>query len=243
MTETQLDGIFLDLYGTLTSGDRDAVESVCERIVQDAGLTMSAHALSVRWGERFLNSLHHCCDDSFETLYDLEVRTLRDTMGELGAAVDEARYADALREYWQSAPIHDDAIHFLQQCPVPVCIVSNADHADALAVVGRLGLPVEHVVTSEQTRSYKPDSRIFKQALAATGWRAECVLHCGDSLHSDIGGALASGIRAVWLNRVGRIHDIGTHDPHHTIDDLLGLLPLLERFVPAASPARAMRIS
>ena len=63
MTAMQLDGIFLDLYGTLTAGDRAAVHAVCGRIVADAGLTIPAHELSVMWGERFLNSLDVCGGD------------------------------------------------------------------------------------------------------------------------------------------------------------------------------------
>jgi 2-haloacid dehalogenase/putative hydrolase of the HAD superfamily len=226
MTALQLDGIFLDLYGTLTAGDRAAVETVCNRIVTDADLAFSGHELSVMWGERFLNSLDECSGDRFETLFDLEIRTLRETMAHLGKTVVAETYAEQLREYWQAPPLQDDVREFFETCPVPVCIVSNADEADARAVVRRFDLPVVHVITSERSRSYKPDRRIFELALAETGWRADCVIHCGDSLHSDIGGAIAAGIRSVWLNRAHRIHDIGTHEPDHEIAKLLELTRL-----------------
>jgi HAD superfamily hydrolase (TIGR01509 family) len=222
-----LDGIFLDMYGTLTSGDRAAVENVCLRIVAASGLTITASELSVMWGERFLNSLDFCNGAKFETLFDLEIRTLRETMTNLNRDIDAVPYAEQLREYWQSPPLQDDARRFIESCPVPICIVSNADHEDVLAVIRKHELVVAEVVSSEEARSYKPDRHIYDYALQKTGWRRERVIHCGDSLHSDIGGAIAAGIRNVWLNRAHRIHDIGTHEPERESADLLMFLEML----------------
>lgn len=223
-----IDGVFLDMYGTLTAGDRAAVEGVCERIVADAAVSISAQELSVMWGERFLNSLDFCNGNAFETLFDLEIRTLRETMSNLDREVDAEMYAEQLRAYWQNPPLQDDAKAFIESCPVPICIVSNADHDDVLAVVRRHELDVAGVVSSEEARSYKPDRHIFEHALRKTGWRRDRVVHCGDSLHSDIGGALAAGVRNVWLNRAHRIHDIGTHEPDQEAADLHAFLSLIQ---------------
>lgn len=222
----ELDGIFLDMYGTLTSGDRDAVESVCVDIVRDTGVAMSAHELSITWGERFFNYLDFCNGDDFKTLMDVERQTLRDTMSQLGVRIDAEPYCIKLQSYWQNPPLQPEVMEFFEKVKYPVCIVSNADHEDVLTVVNRLGLPVEHIVTSESTRSYKPDRRIFEAALELTGWRRDRVLHAGDSLHSDIGGAMIAGIRNVWVNRAHRIHDIGAHTPDHEVANLLELAAL-----------------
>ncbi|MBX3396110.1 MAG: HAD family hydrolase [Phycisphaerae bacterium] len=219
----ELDGIFLDMYGTLTSGDRDAVERVCTEVVRDTGVKLSAHELAIAWGDRFFHFLDFCNGAEFMTLLDVERRTLVDTMAQLGVAMDPEPYCLMLQEYWRSPPLQPDAKAFLESVKFPVCIVSNADHADAEAVVATHGLRVDHIVTSESTRSYKPDRRIFEAALAQTGWRRDRVIHAGDSLHSDVGGAMVAGIRSVWINRSHRIHDIGTHTPDHEFDDLMGL--------------------
>ncbi len=223
----ELDGVFLDLYGTLTSGDRDAVESVCGDIVRDCGLSLSARELSVTWGERFLNYLDFCNGDDFMPLYDVELKTLRETMTALGVEVDGVPYAMSLQAYWRSPPLQPEAKAFVESFRFPICIVSNADHADAVAVLASHGLAVDHVVTSESTRSYKPDRRIFDAALEETGWRRDRVMHVGDSLHSDVGGAIVAGIRSGWVNRTHRIHDIGTHTPDHEFSDLDGLAAFL----------------
>lgn len=219
----ELDGIFLDMYGTLTAGDRDAVERVCADVVRETGVTMSAHELSITWGERFFHFLDFCNGDDFRTLMDVERRTLVDTMAQLGVAINPEPYRCKLQHYWQNPPLQPDAKAFLESVKFPVCIVSNADHADAEAVVAKHGLRVDHIITSESSRSYKPDRRIFEAALEKTGWRRDRVIHAGDSLHSDVGGAMVAGIRSAWINRAGRIHDIGTHTPDHEFSDLMGL--------------------
>ncbi|HWL93828.1 MAG TPA: HAD family hydrolase [Phycisphaerae bacterium] len=219
----ELDGIFLDLYGTITAGDRDAVEAVCEDVVRDTGIGVSAHDLSITWGERFFHFLDFCNEERFKTLFEVEQQTLRETMAMLGVAIDPDPYCRKLQCYWQDAPLQDDVKAFFDAVKYPICIVSNADDADAHAVIRRHALPVDHVVTSETARSYKPHPRIFETALALTGWRRDRVLHAGDSLHSDVGGAIVTGLRSAWINRARRIHDIGTHTADVEFAGLSGL--------------------
>ncbi|GJQ27570.1 MAG: haloacid dehalogenase [Phycisphaerae bacterium] len=225
----ELDGVFLDMYGTLTAGDRQAVEATCEHLVRDFRLAISAHELSITWGERFFHALDFCNGDAFLTLFDVERRTLRETMAALGVTMDPTPYAEMLRRYWSDPPLQPEAIAFLQTCSLPVCLVSNADRVDIDAVIERHALKLERVVTSEDARSYKPDRAIFDQALAQTGWRRERVIHVGDSLHSDVGGAMVAGLRSGWVNRAHRIHDIGTHTPDHEFGDLLEFLRWLDQ--------------
>lgn len=223
----ELDGIFLDMYGTLTAGDRQAVESVCETIVRDTGIAFSAHELSITWGERFFHCLDFANGDQFMTLADLERKTLTDTMSALGAKVDPEPYVASLMHYWRNPPLQPDVKGFLAAIRFPICLVSNADREDAVAALSNNGITLDHVVTSEDARSYKPDREIFELALRDTGWRRERVIHVGDSLHSDVGGAIIAGIRSGWVNRAHRIHDIGTHTPDHEFADLMDLAALL----------------
>jgi 2-haloacid dehalogenase len=216
----ELDGVFIDLYGTLTTGDRQAVENTCAAIIRQTGLSMSAGELAIVWGERFLRSLDSCGGDDFETLYELERRTLVETLAGLGAEADPIPYVEMLLEYWRNPPLQPEAREFLAAFRHPICVVSNADRADAEIALSRHGIKVAMLVTSEDARSYKPHPRIFQAALELTGWRRDRVIHVGDSLHSDVGGAVAAGIRSAWLNRSHRIHDIGTEEPDYEFADL-----------------------
>lgn len=223
----RFDGIFLDMYGTITTGDKAAVEAVCTRIVQDTGLSISPPALAITWGERFFAAMDTCNNGRFQTLFEVEATTLVDTLTDLGTDVDPAMYIADLSAYWRAPALQPEARTFFDQCPLPVCIVSNADRADIDAAVEYHGLDVAGIVTSEETRSYKPDTRIFSAALEQMGWWADRVVHVGDSLHSDVGGARAAGIASAWVNRAHRIHDIGTLDPDYELTDLMDLLPIV----------------
>ena len=46
---------------------------------------------------------------------------------------------------------------------------------------------------------------MFEVALKTTGFKASEVIHIGDSLNSDVYGASNVGIRAIFLNRFGKI--------------------------------------
>ena len=59
------------------------------------------------------------------------------------------------------------------------------------------------VVVSGELRSAKPDPSVYACALEAVGARAGDAVMVGDSLTNDVDGAVAAGLRAVWLNRSG----------------------------------------
>ena len=80
----------------------------------------------------------------------------------------------------------------------------------------------------------KPDKRIFQEACARANCEPHELMHVGDSLESDVGGANGVGATSVWLNR-----DHGPGDPHihpafeiHSLADLGSILALtdLERW-------------
>lgn len=223
----ELDGVFLDMYGTVTTGDRATVEAVCAAVIRDTGVPGSARELAVTWGERFFAAMDATNGDHFETLLQIEARTLRETMSARGVAVDPTPYVARLTAYWRDPPLQPEVREFLGVFRLPICIVSNADRADLEAALARHRLTTAGLVTSEDVRSYKPDPRIFEAALELTGWRRERVLHVGDSLHSDVGGARRAGLRSGWVNRAHRIHDIGTDRPDHEFENLLDLHALL----------------
>ena len=81
----------------------------------------------------------------------------------------------------------------------------------AVAVSGKLGVA-------------KPDPRIFKAALDATGADPGATVHVGDQPVNDVAGAMAAGITPVLIDRFGRHPDAGGA---HRVEDLGGLLELV----------------
>ena len=68
------------------------------------------------------------------------------------------------------------------------------------AAIRRHNFSAAGVFTSEDAKSYKPRPELFRLALAETGLAPGEVIHIGDSLSSDVGGAAPLGISALWLN-------------------------------------------
>jgi FMN phosphatase YigB (HAD superfamily) len=84
--------------------------------------------------------------------------------------------------------------------------VSNnhtAEQQDKMRATG-LGELLDFLVTSEDAGAEKPDPAIFQVALRTADVSAKDAVMVGDVWATDILGARAAGIRAVWLNRDGR---------------------------------------
>ena len=84
-----------------------------------------------------------------------------------------------------------------------VGIVTNNVVAEQIAKLAHLGMTdlVDVLVISEEAGARKPDPAIFQTALARAATSPDHAVMLGDSWGSDVLGARAAGIRAVWLNR------------------------------------------
>lgn len=93
-------------------------------------------------------------------------------------------------------------------------ICSNIDDDLFEASATRLGhtedSPLfERVVTAQYCRSYKPDPRHFRVALALLDLAPGRVLHAAQSLYHDIPVAKAMGMPTAWVNRASILPDRG----------------------------------
>ncbi|HUW81538.1 MAG TPA: HAD family hydrolase [Phycisphaerae bacterium] len=229
MTHPSPVGLFLDFYGTITSGDRDTVEAICQRVIEEHDLPLAAGAMGVQWGRRFFALIERSNGKQFRTLLDCQRISLAQTLSHLGLEVPCDGYVEPFRRYMRQPRLQPEVVDALRAIELPICLVSNADHDDLLAAIEHSGLRFDEVVTSQQVRCYKPDPGIFRQALTRTGWSADRVLHAGDSLHSDVAGARAAGVRTVWVRRQRRISDLPRAEPDYTVADLCDLAVLLRR--------------
>ncbi len=223
----RFDVLFLDFYGTVAGGDRLAVERTCRRVVDAFEVPMDAGAFAVLWGQRFFEAIERSNHENFRTLHACELASLRDTLFPFVGEVDPVPFVAEIEAYWSAPPIHADAKALLDELDVPVCCVSNADACPLDAAIALHGLRFDHVVSSESVRCYKPEAAIFESACVLMNVAPERVMHVGDSIHSDIGGARRAGITTTWIHRDDRIHDIGTATPDHTIRSLTELPDLL----------------
>jgi putative hydrolase of the HAD superfamily len=84
-------------------------------------------------------------------------------------------------------------------------IVTNnrtAEQEDKLRHLGMSHL-LDALITSEEVGVTKPDPRIFQVALQRLNAQPAETVMVGDNWQADVLGALAVGIRPLWLNRFG----------------------------------------
>jgi HAD superfamily hydrolase (TIGR01509 family) len=104
------------------------------------------------------------------------------------------------------------ALIALRDAEVKRAVISNADD-DVTELCQQMAFAHEMdlIVTSALVGYEKPDVRTFRAALDPLGIPPEAALHIGDQPRSDVAGALATGMRAVLIDRYAR-HDQANHD-------------------------------
>jgi FMN phosphatase YigB (HAD superfamily) len=133
-------------------------------------------------------------------------------------------------------PEHHRALLEELRGEVRVGLCSNFTHsATARAILEEAGFDahLDAIVVSDAVGWRKPRGEIFEAVLDELDAAPNEVLHVGDSLRADVGGAHACGIRNAWITR--RIADpeeaLRSHEgpaPDHSIRDLREVLTLLD---------------
>lgn len=114
----------------------------------------------------------------------------------------------------------------------PLGLVTNGGRYTQQVKLASLGIRkrFESLVFATPEKGLKPDPYPFDRALGDLDADPETTIHVGDSLHADVAGANAMGIRSVWIPENARHAEIATDDPtpDHTLESLAELPALLE---------------
>ncbi len=213
--------IFVDFYGTIVHEDGEIVSKI-SKMIYESGQAQSAAEVDGFWWRDFQNMFNNAYGDNFETQRTLEEQSIAHTIEKYGATLDAKELSRWMFEHWVKPPIFGEAKDFFDMCPVPIYVVSNIDTADVIQAINYHHLNPAGVFTSEDAKSYKPRKELFELALLKTGLKASEVIHVGDSISSDVKGAAALGIRALWLNRFGKEVPEG-------VEYITNLMEVLER--------------
>jgi FMN phosphatase YigB (HAD superfamily) len=118
--------------------------------------------------------------------------------------MDERRDADVPLD---TRPVHlmPGVSAVLPQIGLPLALWANtrvASASDLRRWLERAGLShhFQSITTSIDAGARKPAARFFECALAQCGAASEEALFVGNQLNTDIAGAVAFGIRTVWLS-------------------------------------------
>lgn len=184
---------------------RCGTEAVAETIVEEFGPSfghLSADFLLEVYG---LHARVH--DPTRMPWRELRRRTYRDLLAEAGHPDPEAISYELLALYldvWHAnLTFYPGALETLAalQGRVKLGYISNGDNGPDIHEA--LGEFFDVVVTPAQFGTRKPDPVVFFHAAAIGGCALDEILHVGDSLQVDVGGAQAAGCRAAWFNPHG----------------------------------------
>lgn len=121
------------------------------------------------------------------------------------------------RPHVEAVPGAAEALAALHKC-CPLYVATNADlsgEAEVLAALDRVGLAqyFDGVFSSRDIGAHKPEAAFYGAVLDAlharavargeSAPRADEVVMVGDNYANDVAGALAAGLRAVWINPDG----------------------------------------
>lgn len=192
-----INGYVFDAYGTLFD-----VHSVVEA---GRAVTADPAALSTLWRQKqleytWLRSLM----GRYEDFWAVTEAALRYAVRRLGIPASEAQLATLMQAYLSLACFPDVHDALTGVAGRPRAILSNGAPAMLQAAVRSSGLEplLEHVISVDAVRVYKPAAAVYALGPAALGIAPDDLLFVSSNAW-DVAGAKAFGYRVAWCNRVG----------------------------------------
>ena len=170
------------------------------------------------------------------TYEELRLESFRRVLAARG--VEEAGLPRWMVDTWMAARVDSVTVHAdvepaldeLEARGYLLGAITNGNFPlDRLPLARRMSF----IVHAERAGGAKPGAEPFAMAMGLSGAHPSRWVHVGDSIESDIAGAHAFGLRAVWINRRG---DPPPADvtPDAELPSLAGLADVVDRLLAAA---------
>ncbi|MFQ5919028.1 MAG: HAD family hydrolase [Thermoplasmata archaeon] len=210
--------ITFDAFGTLFQSEGVADPGVMTGIVTRNNLTLAPEDLAQVWWDRS----YQIAFEDFVPVREATRMALASLFLEWGVDDDAAAHTQQLLEAWAETdpyPETSETLGALEEFDLGIVSNIDVDMLQSLLRRSGLGSRFAVLVTSEETRTYKPHRGIFQEALQRAGSRPEEALHLGDSA-DDVLGAKRTGMMAGWINRYAGTLDVGVPNPDLTAPSL-----------------------
>jgi 2-haloacid dehalogenase len=209
VSDDRVDAVFFDLFGTLLS--LAPLEAACDRLSPGRGSEIASlwrrRQLEASW---LLTAMERWAD--FDDLTRDALATTLDEL-EIDRPTDLATAADAFLDL----PLADgarEAVLELRDTGVRTGILTNASTRTLEAVAARLEVEMDHLLSVDKARRFKPHPSVYQLGADATGLepgRIGFVTANG----WDAAGAGTFGFRVVWLrpDPAARLPAVGAPEP------------------------------
>jgi putative hydrolase of the HAD superfamily len=207
--------IFFDAVGTLF-GVRGTVGQIYNQFAQQAGLEIDEQDLDRAFVQSFKTAPRAAfADASLSDLPTLEYQWWRaiahqsfSQVGAISKLPDFDEFFQPLFDYfakadpWIAYPETSLVLSQLKTLGIELAIISNFDsRLHAVLEALELSQWFNSVTISTHVGFAKPESAIFESALAHYDYAPQDAWHVGDSWSEDYEGAIAAGLKGIWLNR------------------------------------------
>jgi 2-haloacid dehalogenase len=187
--------LFFDLFGTLLS--LAPLDDACDRLAPGRGAEIAA-----RWRARQLEaSWLRTAMDRWADFDVVTLDALRTTLQEFGVRESaDASLLSELADAFVELPVVDDAslvVQELRAAGLVTGILTNASSPALSRVSGRLP-PMDHYLSVDAARQFKPHPSVYQLAVDATGLPAQQIGFVTAN-GWDAAGAGAFGFRVAWL--------------------------------------------
>lgn len=236
--------LFLDLDSTLLDNEphyEHAIVGTCRKIASsnpELSQSQLVEANSIIWQDYWaeVESKWRLGDlDGASVSLEAWRRTLQ-ACGCNDESTAHLAYQTAKQLGRQAYRLFDDVLELFtvaRKAGIPLALITNGasdTQREKLSVLG-----IEHwfnaIVISGEVGVAKPDPAVFDLTLANFVVEPQNVWHVGDNLMTDVGGAQAAGLTAVWLNRTESSRADGDPEPDIEIHALSNLTVLLRNQV------------
>ncbi|MCY4663314.1 MAG: HAD family hydrolase [Acidimicrobiaceae bacterium] len=226
-----VDGLVFDLDNTLFDFERAFAGAISQFYEQHLRTTQSvaradAIAMMIRWDHE-LHAVTQYVPNLRERRFARWLSEWPDTGLDIAALTEW--YDGAMDQQMKPDPEVGSFLARLSNRHIPWGIVTNGPSGMQRHKCQALGLDriAPFIIISEEVGYAKPDPRIFRDALDATGLgQPERVMFVGDNPRTDIDGARRAGMRTAWIRR-GRQFPADLHPPDHMIDSVLEIQQVL----------------
>ncbi len=196
--------LLVDFYGTLVRENDGLIRDLARRVCDTSPLVVSPGDVAHFWWETMNSMFRECSGDRWRSLEELEESALNEVAARFDSHLDIREALDEILDSWLRPEVFSDTRIFMSRLPLPICVVANGDSEPMDDAIAYAQLDVQAVVTSEDARSYKPDTEIFLHALKGMNVSPGEALYIGDSIFYDMQPAQKAGMYTAWINRTGR---------------------------------------
>jgi 2-haloacid dehalogenase len=214
--------VLFDLFGTLLS--LRPLDDACEVLAPGRGTELAA-----RWRARQLElSWLRTAMQLWVDFDQVTADALENVLHEMDVAAEPAaltRTAGAFRDL----PVHPEVpgvLEALRDGGLQTGILTNASAATLDSVLRRTGLDVDHAISVDAARRFKPSPEVYELGAKATGLPAERIGFVTGNAW-DAAGAGTYGFRVAWLRPPGAaatLPPVGAPDPiEATWEDIPGI--------------------